>query len=126
MLRSESPGLPAMLARSGVRARPGRGKLSARPRSGPTRCSLKSAVVGPNAASSNSGAPPSAFSLLVVGILPNVPGFLAAAGLVSHASVPAVFHDLYTYAWFVGFGLGFGLYAAFGLPRSQRRTLVSA
>jgi hypothetical protein len=46
MLRSESPGLPAMLARSGVRARPGRGKLSARPRSGPTRCSLKSAVVG--------------------------------------------------------------------------------
>ncbi len=67
-----------------------------------------------------------AMAILTIAVAPNVPGFLAAAGLVSHASVPAVFHDIYTYAWFVGFGLGFGLYAAFGLPRSQRRTLVSA
>jgi NCS1 family nucleobase:cation symporter-1 len=37
---------------------------------------------------------------LVVGIAPNLPGFLHAAGLVD--SVPAVFDTLYSYAWFVG------------------------
>jgi len=38
---------------------------------------------------------------LVVGVAPNVPGFLATAGLVE--SVPKLFSTLYTYAWFVGF-----------------------
>jgi NCS1 family nucleobase:cation symporter-1 len=37
---------------------------------------------------------------LAVGILPNLPGFLHAAGAVRH--VPAVFDTLYGYAWFVG------------------------
>lgn len=37
---------------------------------------------------------------LVVGILPNLPGFLNAAGIVD--SVPAIFTTLYNYAWFVG------------------------
>ncbi|MFH1811918.1 MAG: NCS1 family nucleobase:cation symporter-1 [Pseudomonadota bacterium] len=40
---------------------------------------------------------------LVVGVAPNVPGFLQAAGFV--AEVPGFFSGLYTYAWFVGFGL---------------------
>jgi len=61
-----------------------------------------------------------AMAILAVSVAPNVPGFLAAAGLVEHASVPAIFHDLYNYAWFVGFGLGFGLYAAFGVARGSR------
>ena len=37
---------------------------------------------------------------LVVGILPNLPGFLQAAGIVEQ--VPPVFNTLYSYAWFVG------------------------
>jgi NCS1 family nucleobase:cation symporter-1 len=37
---------------------------------------------------------------LVIGILPNIPGFMHAAGFVE--SVPAVFDTLYAYAWFVG------------------------
>jgi nucleobase:cation symporter-1, NCS1 family len=38
---------------------------------------------------------------LVVAVAPNIPGFLHAAGAVD--SVPAIFDDIYTYAWFVGF-----------------------
>ena len=45
---------------------------------------------------------------LVVAVLPNVPGFLHSAGLL--ATVPAVFDQIYTYAWFVGFGLAGSLY----------------
>ncbi|MFT6989253.1 MAG: NCS1 family nucleobase:cation symporter-1 [Paraglaciecola sp.] len=37
---------------------------------------------------------------LVVGILPNLPGFLHAAGIVE--SVPEIFDTVYNYAWFVG------------------------
>lgn len=45
---------------------------------------------------------------LVVGILPNLPGFLHAAGAVE--SVPAIFDSLYAYAWFVGLFIAGGLY----------------
>ncbi len=41
-----------------------------------------------------------AFSL---GVLPNLPGFLHQAGAFGDGVVPAVFDDIYTYAWFVGF-----------------------
>jgi len=61
-----------------------------------------------------------AMVILLISVAPNVPGFLAAAGVVAGASVPTIFHDIYNYAWFVGFGLGFGLYAGFGLPRASR------
>ncbi len=44
---------------------------------------------------------PVALLALSLGILPNVPGFLQAAGWVK--SVPTFFTGLYTYAWFVGF-----------------------
>ncbi|WP_137167453.1 NCS1 family nucleobase:cation symporter-1 [Salinimonas lutimaris] len=37
---------------------------------------------------------------LVIGVLPNIPGFFHAAGIVN--SVPAIFDTLYAYAWFVG------------------------
>ena len=49
------------------------------------------------------GVNPIAIIALVVGVAPNVPGFLMAGGFVK--SVPAIFTDIYTYAWFVGFGL---------------------
>ncbi len=46
---------------------------------------------------------PVAIVALVLGVLPNLPGFLHAAGFVP--SVPPVFDTIYTYAWFVGFGI---------------------
>ena len=57
------------------------------------------------------GVNPAAMAALVLAVLPNVPGFLLAAGFVS--DVPAAFSTLYTYAWFVGFLLAGGLYLAF-------------
>lgn len=45
---------------------------------------------------------------LGVGILPNVPGFLAQAGFLGE--VPGIFSQLYTYAWFVGFAISGGVY----------------
>ncbi len=47
---------------------------------------------------------------LVVGILPNLPGFLHAAGALD--SVPTIFDTLYSYAWFVGLFIAGGLYWA--------------
>jgi cytosine/uracil/thiamine/allantoin permease len=64
------------------------------------------------------GDPPTGFSLpalvaLILGVAPNVPGFLAVAFPASFAaSVPAAFQALYTYAWFVGFAISFAVYVA--------------
>jgi NCS1 family nucleobase:cation symporter-1 len=46
---------------------------------------------------------PVAVVALVIAVLPNLPGFLHAAGAVS--TVPLFFQSIYTYAWFVGFGI---------------------
>ena len=46
---------------------------------------------------------------LVVAIAPCVPGFLDAA-TGGKIDAPAVFDTLYTYAWFLTFGVGFALY----------------
>jgi NCS1 family nucleobase:cation symporter-1 len=43
---------------------------------------------------------PIALIALILGILPNIPGFLAQ---VSPLNVPAFFVNLYSYAWFIGF-----------------------
>ena len=45
---------------------------------------------------------------LVLGIIPNLPGFLKVAGAI--ASVPPIFEAIYTYAWFIGFFVSGGLY----------------
>jgi len=45
---------------------------------------------------------------LIIGILPNLPGFFHAAGFIE--SVPAVFDTIYSYAWFVGLFIAGGLY----------------
>ncbi len=42
------------------------------------------------------------------GALPNLPGFLHAAGALK--SVPAIFDSIYVYAWFVGFIVAAGVY----------------
>lgn len=54
-----------------------------------------------------------AIVVLVVAIAPVVPGFLHAAtipGFNGRFENPSFFDTLYTYAWFVTFGLGFALY----------------
>jgi NCS1 family nucleobase:cation symporter-1 len=53
---------------------------------------------------------------LVLGVLPNLPGFLKAAGFVG--SVAPVFEVLYTYAWFVGLTLSAVIYYLL-MPRKQ-------
>ena len=44
---------------------------------------------------------------LVLGILPNLPGFL---GTIKAAEVSAFWIELYHYAWFVGFVISFAAY----------------
>ena len=69
-----------------------------------------------------SGVNPAAILALVVGVLPNAPGFLHAVGLVT--AVPQVFDDLYAYTWFVGFGLASATYLV--LMRFNRRSTRAA
>lgn len=47
---------------------------------------------------------------LTIGILPNLPGFLHAAGILEY--VPAIFDTLYSYAWFVGLFVAGAVYFA--------------
>lgn len=54
------------------------------------------------------GINPVALVALIVAVLPNLPGFLHVAGAVEW--VPPIYDQLYTYAWFIGFGLAAGLY----------------
>ncbi len=47
---------------------------------------------------------------LILGILPNVPGFLTTIQAVNANTFPAWLSDLYHYAWFVGFGISGWIY----------------
>ena len=49
---------------------------------------------------------------LLAGVLPNVPGFLATVSSRIAPHVPAFLVSLYSYAWFVGFGIAFAVYLA--------------
>ncbi len=49
---------------------------------------------------------------LVLGILPNVPGFLITIKVISTSSIPVWISQLYNYAWFVGFGVSGLVYMA--------------
>ena len=53
----------------------------------------------------NNGINYKAILALILGILPNVPGFLVAIKLVGINSMPQWVSGLYNYAWFVGFGV---------------------
>ena len=67
------------------------------------------------------GVNPRAMWALALGILPVVPGFLRAAGTPGgQVANPNVLDALYTYAWFVTFGLSFVLYLAFSRPARRR------
>ncbi len=54
----------------------------------------------------------------VIGALPNLPGFLHAAGFVS--AVPRIFDSIYVYAWFVGFIVAAAVY--YGLARGAAKS----
>ena len=51
-----------------------------------------------------------AITALLAGALPSLPGFLVTVKLLDGAGVPAPLLGLYSYAWFVGFGIAFAVY----------------
>lgn len=53
----------------------------------------------------HSGFNPVALIAFVIAVLPNLPGFLHIAGAFGDGVIPPFFDRLYTYAWFVGFGV---------------------
>ena len=75
---------------------------------------------------------PVALVALAVGVLPCVPGFLAAIGALSKAVVWPWLLDIYNYAWFVGFGVAGAVYllltslSAHSAVRSNTSPLASS
>lgn len=61
---------------------------------------------------------------LVLGILPNVPGFLTTVNLVPKTSVPLWISGLYNYAWFIGFFVSGFSYLV--IMRKQYKTVASS
>lgn len=53
---------------------------------------------------------PHAIAALIIGILPNIPGFLMTIGMINKDLFPQWVTGLYHYAWFVGFGLSGWIY----------------
>ena len=47
---------------------------------------------------------------LLLGALPSLPGFLVQVQILPQSSVPTGLANLYHYAWFIGFALGFSIY----------------
>jgi NCS1 family nucleobase:cation symporter-1 len=70
------------------------------------------------------GVNPAAIAALLVGVLPNVPGFLAQAFPASFGNVPEFWRGLYSYAWFIGFALAAVAYLALMRGRRQETTLT--
>ena len=68
------------------------------------------------------GTNPIAMAALFLGVLPNVPGFCKATGLIE--GPPTLFDDLYVYAWFTGFLLAGAIYFL-GMRTKIRRAAVS-
>ena len=60
-----------------------------------------------------------AVAALLLGILPNIPGFLLQVGVVGKDRFPEWISALYHYAWFVGFGVSAVLYYFFMGNRHQ-------
>jgi NCS1 family nucleobase:cation symporter-1 len=51
---------------------------------------------------------------LALGITPNVPAFLVKIDVLKAENVGPLWMNLYSYAWFVGFAVAFGVYLALG------------
>jgi NCS1 family nucleobase:cation symporter-1 len=68
---------------------------------------------------------PAALVATVLGIAPCVPGFLATVSPKIAPSIPAVWTEIYHYAWFISFGVAFvaylgGMALSGGNAHSQR------
>jgi NCS1 family nucleobase:cation symporter-1 len=64
-----------------------------------------------------------AMAAMALAILPVAPGFIRAATTPGgQVADPSLLDSLYTYAWFVTFGLSFGLYLL--LSRSERNSRI--
>ncbi|WP_321911115.1 NCS1 family nucleobase:cation symporter-1 [Paraburkholderia sp. J11-2] len=64
---------------------------------------------------------------LVLGVLPNLPGFLNTAFPNAFPSVPDAFKSIYTYAWFVGLAIAAIVYGVMmKLGKSRRPSVASA
>ncbi len=63
---------------------------------------------------------PAALVALLAGVLPCVPGFLAAAFPTAFPDVAPLWKSIYSYAWFVGFFVAGGLYLLFMRGRVRR------
>jgi len=59
---------------------------------------------------------PAALAALIAGIAPCLPGFVAAVGWTT---VPPLWTQLYSYAWFVSFGVSFVVYVALMKIRAE-------
>ncbi|MGA2624012.1 MAG: NCS1 family nucleobase:cation symporter-1 [Bacteroidota bacterium] len=53
---------------------------------------------------------PAAIIALILGVVPNVPGFLGTVKVIDPATVGTFLMQVYNYAWFVGFGVAFTVY----------------
>ncbi len=51
-------------------------------------------------------------AVLFISILVNLPGFLVAIGVLEAGTVPWILQEMYSYGFFVGFAIAFGLYVA--------------
>jgi NCS1 family nucleobase:cation symporter-1 len=60
---------------------------------------------------------------LVIGVLPNLPGFLKAAGFI--AGTAPIFETLYTYAWFVGLIISSILYYVLMIGQTARGAVTT-
>jgi NCS1 family nucleobase:cation symporter-1 len=67
----------------------------------------------------------SALISLVLGILPNVPGFLVTVGLAGADRFPSWLVNLYSYAWFTGFFVAGGTYCLLMRPAKKYKQEVN-
>jgi NCS1 family nucleobase:cation symporter-1 len=71
------------------------------------------------------GVNPRAIIALVVAVLPVLPGFVRAAVTPGgQVADPTLLDSLYTYAWFVTFGIGFGVYLLLSREGANPESLI--
>jgi len=81
-----------------------------------TRLDVDALYKADGAYSYASGWNPAALAAFAVPVLVNLPGFLHSAAPGDFANVGGLWTGLYSYAWFIGIGLAFVLYAALMWP----------
>jgi nucleobase:cation symporter-1, NCS1 family len=67
-----------------------------------------------------------AIMALIIGIIPNIPGFLTTIGAIPLDSVSSWLSGMYSYAWFVGFGISGFVYYLFMKSQSSANPALAA